>query len=445
MTATATHPVLQGSPFAGYVYAYPHKTAYRPLPPRPLADVWADEPRDNLFLYVHIPFCTMRCGFCNLFTTANPSAALVPLYLDTLRQQVEVLKRTLPDADFARLAIGGGTPTYLDERQLEELFCIADLLTDGVALPTAIETSPDTITAGKVDLLAGRGVRRVSIGVQSFIDAEVRASGRSQTRAEVDIALGLLRGRFPVLNIDLIYGLPNQTVDSWLSSVRTAVEWGAAELYLYPLYVRPLTGLGNSAKKWDDLRLSCYREGRELLLTEGYEQVSMRMFRKKPPLTPNPSRSRGEGGTIYCCQDDGMIGLGSGARSYTRRLHYSFEYAVAATGVKAIIADYLGRTAEELATVDYGFELDTNEQRRRYLLQSILHAEGLDVSHYAFRFGTDPTDDFPDLLTFRDLGLIQYNHPRWTPTPLGLERSDTLGPWFFSPRVQSLTAEYTPR
>lgn len=445
---TATHPVLLGSPFAGYVYAYPHKTAYRPLRSRPLADVWADEPRDRLFLYAHIPFCAMRCGFCNLFTTANPTDSLVPLYLDALRRQAEVTRRALPDARFARLAIGGGTPTYLDERGLDELFRITELLTGRVSLPTAIETSPDTITAGKVELLAGRGVRRVSIGVQSFTDAEVRASGRPQTRAEVDAALTLLRGRFPVLNIDLIYGLPGQTVESWLHSIRTAVEWGAEELYLYPLYVRPLTGLGNSAKRWDDLRLACYREGRELLLGEGYEQVSMRMFRRVRPPLPWGRGAGGEGDSdsgsplAYCCQTDGMVGLGSGARSYTRGVHYSFEYAVAATGVKAIIADYLTR---DPGVVDYGFELDADEQRRRYLLQALLNTKGLDEEQYRIRFGTAPADDFPDLLTFRDLGLVQYYHPRWTPTPLGLERSDTLGPWFFSPRVRALTAEYEPR
>lgn len=70
----------------------------------------------------------------------------------------------------------------------------------------------------------------MSRGVQSFVDAEVRAGGRPQTRAEVDAALRSVRGRFPVLNVDLIYGLPGQTVDSWLHSVRAAVEWAADEL-----------------------------------------------------------------------------------------------------------------------------------------------------------------------------------------------------------------------
>ena len=177
-----THPVLTGSPFAGYVYAYPHKTAYRPLPPRPLADVWAAEPRDRLFLYLHIPFCGMRCGFCNLFTTANPAAGLVPLYLDALRRQAEAVRRVLPDARFARVAVGGGTPTYLDEPGLEQLFDLIHELTEGALLPIGVETSPDTLTAGKADLLAARRVHRVSLGVQSFIDSEVRRAGRPQAR-----------------------------------------------------------------------------------------------------------------------------------------------------------------------------------------------------------------------------------------------------------------------
>ena len=137
-----------------------------------------------------------------------------------------------------------------------------------------------------------------------------------------------------------------------------------------------------------------------------------------------------------------MVGLGCGARSYTRGLHYALDYAVAPKGVKGIIADYLARDAAEFATAEHGFFLDPDEQRRRYLLQSILHAGGLDESRYVARFGTDPADDFPDLPTFAELGLLNHDDGRWTPTPLGLERSDALGPWFFSDRVRGLMAGY---
>ena len=134
MTATALHPVLSGTPYLGYVYAYPHKTAYRSFdPPRPLADVWSAEPRSGLFLYAHVPFCTMRCGFCNLFTTANPRNTLPSHYLSALRRQAEAVRSAMPNARFARFAIGGGTPTYLDEGGLDDLLDVAERVM-GVAL-----------------------------------------------------------------------------------------------------------------------------------------------------------------------------------------------------------------------------------------------------------------------------------------------------------------------
>ena len=137
-----------------------------------------------------------------------------------------------------------------------------------------------------------------------------------------------------------------------------------------------------------------------------------------------------------------MIGLGCGARSYTRGLHYSLDYAVHPKSVKEIIADYLSRTQDELATADHGFALDRDEQQRRYLLQSILDVEGLNTVHYAARFGTETADDFPELHTFADAGLVAFGAGRWVPTALGLERSDVIGPWFFSERVLALVAEY---
>jgi len=435
MKLAELHPVLSGSPYAGYVYAYPHKTAYRAFAPRPLSEVWAGESRDALFLYVHVPFCTMRCGFCNLFTTAVPNADLVTSYLAALRRQAEAVRAAIPDARFARFAIGGGTPTFLSESELAEVFDIAEQVMGARAIPTGVEASPDTLTPAKVAVLKARGVERVSIGVQSFIEEEAANSGRPQSRADVDNVLSLLAASdFDTVNIDLIYGLPGQTVASWLYSLREALRYSPQELYLYPLYVRPLTALGSSRKEWDDSRLACYREARDVLLAEGYEQVSMRMFRR--------AIARGDTRPHYCCQDDGMVGLGCGARSYARGLHYSLDYAVRPKSVKGIISDYLARSRDELAHAEHGFQLDRDEQQRRYLLQSILNAEGFEAAHYTMRFGTDPAADFPDLHTFAELGLLKCDGGKWTPTARGLERSDAIGPWFFSMRVRANMTDY---
>src|SRR5687768_13543835 len=126
MMLTVRH-ILTESPYQSYVYSYPHKTAYRPIdPPLALNSVWMDEDKSALFLYMHIPFCEMRCGFCNLFTTVHPEQALEAAYLNTLETQTKRVRDALGVASFARFAIGGGTPTYLNVDELTRLFAIAE-------------------------------------------------------------------------------------------------------------------------------------------------------------------------------------------------------------------------------------------------------------------------------------------------------------------------------
>jgi oxygen-independent coproporphyrinogen-3 oxidase len=140
---------------------------------------------------------------------------------------------------------------------------------------------------------------------------------------------------------------------------------------------------------------------------------------------------------VYCCQDDGMIGLGCGARSYTRTLHYSSEYAVKRPGVKRILADYAARDDFHLAR--HGARLDAEEQRRRYAIKSLLQTRGLYAADYRERFGTRPETDLPQLLTLIDLGLASLDAGCLRLTPVGLERSDVIGPWLYSEAVRRLS------
>ncbi|HEX2915023.1 MAG TPA: STM4012 family radical SAM protein [Chloroflexia bacterium] len=441
LALTPLEDMLEASPYLSYTYSYPHKTAYRPLQPvQALSEVWEPERREALFLYIHLPFCEMRCGFCNLFTTLHPGQDFISAYLATLRRQARQVRQALGEASFARFALGCGTPTYLSAAELAAVFDLAEELygLDLSRLPVSVETSPGTSQEEKLILLRERGVDRISIGIQSFVEEEVRAAGRAQKNREVEAALSRIKDLdFPVLNLDLIYGLPGQTVASWLASLETALKYRPQELYLYPLYTRPLTGLGRTGKSWDDQRLECYRAGRSYLLNMGYEQVSMRMFRASS--TPM------EAGPVYCCQEDGMVGLGCGARSYTRALHYSSEYAVSARGVRAILSDYLTRSDESFSQAVYGFRLDQAEQRRRYVIQSLLQKEGLDEAAYRECFGSAALVDLPGLRQLVELGLAEHSHEKLVLTEMGLERSDTIGPWLYSEQVQTLMEEYELR
>ncbi|WP_326641068.1 STM4012 family radical SAM protein [Streptosporangium sp. NBC_01755] len=441
--------VAHAGPYQGYVYAYPHKTAYRPLEDRPsLTEVWAEEPTDHLFLYLHIPFCEMRCGFCNLFTRTGASEELVDAYLGALARQARVVRDALSGPRFVAAAVGGGTPTYLDAAELTRMFDLTERImgADLRAVPVAVETSPATATADRLAVLAERGTTRVSIGVQSFVDAEARAAVRPQRRQEVETALGRIReAGFETLNIDLIYGIDGQTEASWRYSLDAALAWKPEEIYLYPLYVRPLTGLGRRARDWDDHRLTLYRAGRDHLLAAGYEQVSMRMFRL--PGRSSPAE--------YTCQSDGMVGLGCGARSYTSALHHSYEYAVGAGQVRAIIDDYVRLETEGFAVANMGFRLDDDDRRRRHLIQSLLQAEGLDPMAYRARFGAGVETHFgEELERLAERGLLERDapppggtaRPGWFRlTAEGLAHSDAIGPGLFSGRVRALMAGHEER
>jgi oxygen-independent coproporphyrinogen-3 oxidase len=158
------------------------------------------------------------------------------------------------------------------------------------------------------------------------------------------------------------------------------------------------------------------------------------MFRRCPAVD--------ESGPVYCCQTDGMLGLGCGARSYTQSLHYSYEYAVGSKAVRGILNDYISRDSHSFSNVDYGFRLDDDDQRRRHLIMSLLQCEGMISSDYVARFGTKPVEDFPMLLDLVDSGLMRITDERIELSESGIEYSDAIGPWLNSATVRKLEASY---
>lgn len=427
--------------FQSYLYSYPHKTAYRPFEDKvDLKSLWEEEKKSSLYLYTHIPFCRMKCAFCNLFTVSNPQEDLVTLYLKKLQLEAEVARETLGDFHFSGYAIGGGTPSHLELGQLDQLFSVfTDTL--GIDLqetPGSFEISPDTITEDKLSFLSQRGVQRVSIGIQSFIEAEARSVGRVQPAAVIEPLLEKIADcRFPVFNIDLIYGIAGQTPESWIASLNKAIQFEANEIFLYPLYVRPLTSLfkkNGSARSREDVRTTLYEIGRDFLQANGYIQDSMRLFRRPTAAS--------YGSNEYSCQEDGMIGLGTNARSYTRNLHYSTEYAVSKQNVAAIINDYVAQTRLDFASAKYGIRLSEDDRKRRHLIKSLLKAEGIDRARYQSLFASDLYLDFPELPTLVEMNLAIEDGVWLRLCGDGLGYSDLIGHWFISAEVKQQMQEY---
>jgi oxygen-independent coproporphyrinogen III oxidase len=159
----------------------------------------------------------------------------------------------------------------------------------------------------------------------------------------------------------------------------------------------------------------------------------MRMFRA--PHAP------ADDGPAYCCQSDGMVGLGAGARSYTTALHYSSRYAVDRAGTREIIESYVDSAPASFALAQYGFELPVDEQRRRFVIQSLLTFPGLDHARYESRFGSRSFDDLPQLKELLAMGLGHDDGRLLALNDNGMAMADVIGPWLSSESVHRLSRE----
>ena len=273
------------NPYVQYMYSYPHKTAYGSL-----EDVYLNDYLDELIgkensLYFHIPFCQYKCGYCNLFSAAGQSEKWMQDYVEAMERQAEQLAKIMPEGvKFSDLTLGGGTPLILPEELLRKIFFMArhyfGFETDGHSV--VVETSPNQTTKEKLLLLKQEGVSRVSIGVQSFIKEELVALHRFHDVDTARQALEAIREmNFDCMNVDLIYGIPGQTMDSLLYSLRQALEYEPEEIFIYPLYVKPGTYLYQQGAVRNQETFQMYHMVREVLCEAGYQPHSMRRFVKE--------------------------------------------------------------------------------------------------------------------------------------------------------------------
>ena len=418
----------QISRYVSYMYSYPHKTAYRTLtPPVSLSPYLERLDGREASLYFHIPFCAHKCGYCNLFSQQCCDAERISLYLHTMRRQAEQLSVAAQGLKFTSFAVGGGTPLILDEGQLEELFCLAELF--GVhpsRVFTSVETSPEYTQKSVLRQLRARGVERLSMGVQSFNETELKKLKRRPGLGTVVGALeNIVEAGFPQFNLDLIYGIEGQTVESFMRSLNTALTYRPNELFIYPLYVRPGTRI--DVRSTDDIGYAIYKSARELLVGQGFVQTSMRRFVRRETTEPE-----------FSCGDEVMLSCGAGGRSYLGNLHYATPYAVRQQAIADEIDHYIRTT--DFMTAANGFLLSTEEMQIRFIIKNLMYHRGVDLAEYEKRFGEKPDRNL--FREFTDRGWIEETGRIVRLTEEGMAYSDYIGQAFISPVVRKLMSEY---
>src|SRR5579859_7801876 len=193
-------------------------------------------------LYISVPFCRTKCSYCN-FASDVFSRSVFQRYVDRVCADMERANETVAQIGgrIERIVdsvyLGGGTPTVLDIAQLRRLFVmISENFEVQQDAEITVECAPGTLAPAVLETLQGCGVNRVSLGVQSFVDQESASVGRIHNREKVLDDIGRLRATgLTNINIDLIAGLPHQTVDSWAYSVEQTIASQAPHASVYML------------------------------------------------------------------------------------------------------------------------------------------------------------------------------------------------------------------
>ena len=194
-------------------------------------------------LYIHVPFCAHRCGYCD-FTLVAGKDHLADKYLDALTLEIDRKLQTSNDRDpsakekpqLDTIFFGGGTPTQLSAPQLERLCGIVhDRFELSPETEFSVEANPARMTADKIAVLADAGVNRISLGVQSFDDATLTMLERDHRRSDVFGCVERVRSRIANISLDLIFAVPGQSLALWETTLQSAIDLSPTHLSTYGL------------------------------------------------------------------------------------------------------------------------------------------------------------------------------------------------------------------
>ncbi|QNA71705.1 radical SAM protein [Streptomyces sp. So13.3] len=429
-----------------YNYSYPPRSTYRPLAPGQwdLQELWAQDLTKyqvpELNLYLHVPFCRYKCGFCNLYTVISTDQDLYDAYTDALCTQIRDHAEIIQARRLRTVYIGGGTPALLSLRHFEQIFAtIAEVYPNwrSTVEEVAVEATPDSIVADPdgFEGLIRLGLTRANIGIQSLVPQEIREAGRGQAGQDViREAIRIVQDKgLPDLSTDLIMGFAGQTDESWRHSVDELAALAPTTISTYFLTVRPdawFSRTGAYQYMWKPELYDRYDYAREVFTEHGYVQEGS--VRYKTP---------GRGGyvqKVLTFHGVPLLGLGVGARSYTGVLDYMTGSVKPSMSE---VADYITQARNHSLVPTTGFALTPEEiVRKRLVLDSFdLDLGELDAIGLAgLRDRIDPV-----LEAAEANGLIHRVGPRRIQlTPKGFKYRDILSWSFFSDRVIELDREH---
>lgn len=378
----------------GYPVIYPPVLTWGEIKGKDIGRSWEKavsaarkDPAYKFSLYVHFPFCSSRCLFCNCWARAVKDTKYIADYLASLRQEILFQSKFFQQARFDSIYIGGGTPSLMASGQLDGLFSLLNerfIFKKG--LPISFDAHPNSLTENKIKILKKWHVNRVTLGVQTLDEKLARKLRRMQKQESIaDLVRIIRKNGIDYINMDMIAGLPGQTLASFTETLESIIAMGPDIVHVNPYIPNQFTP--RHGKKSDfnydpELVRQMIKKKEELLPRYGGYTAQGRASSTRTKKAINPQISIFESPL----NKSSILGLGQGAISYVYqeasylsngRLPFYFDQYE--TGVRGVL-------------------LDKDEEMRYYIIKFL--RQGIDRKNYKRIFGVFPEKRFPQEFEF---------------------------------------------
>lgn len=367
----------------------------------------------RLGIYIHIPFCASKCGYCDFYSVAGCDK-LMPKYHNALLQHIKESAPQLRQYYTDSVYFGGGTPSYYGARRICDIFNA--LKRSGLVYKTAevtVEVNPDSIRRHDLVVLRSEGVNRLSIGAQSANDDILKLIGRRHNWKQVEQTVKNARDAgFENISLDLIYGLPSQSKEDWADTLNKALALKPEHISCYGLKIEDGTPMcayrGSEILPDDDAQADMYLYTVETLARFGYRQYEISNFAKRGYASRHNLK--------YWLLKEYM-GFGPAAASCIGGLRYSYvtdirDYISAVQNGDTMIAE-----CEKIGLLDRAAE---------YLMLGLRTVRGISAKEYHNIYRSDFTPLEELLLEYQRKGWAVCEGERWHFTPSGFLLSNLL-------------------
>ena len=336
--------------------------------------------KQPLGIYIHIPFCKSKCGYCDFCSHPPESEREIERYLNALMLNMQDFSAAAQGCSVDTVYIGGGTPTLLAPKQLHALLdCVHDAFDVEKDAEITAEANPGTVDRRALRALRKSGVNRISFGLQSANDAELRALGRIHTRADFEKSYADARqAGFENINIDLMYGIPYQTRESFAKTLDFVRALSPEHLSVYGLKIEegtPFYARRDSLPLPDEeTEYKLYLDAHRTLSDAGFEHYEVSNFARRG------FRSRHN---LRYWLDENYLGFGVAAHSYFNNQRYAYV-----SDMDAYIRE-MESPRDMAGILSECTDIDVFTKETEYVMLRLRLFEGLSLDAYKATFGRD--------------------------------------------------------